>query len=204
MTRHLRALAGLLLLSATGLGGQTPPVTPRSATLLPGDLVRVEIWREEDLSGEFLVDEDGTLTLPLLGPRSVSGIPLHELRQTLLSEYRVHLRNPSITVTPLRRIYVLGEVNAPGLHAVDPTVSLAGAIALAGGANPQGDIRRIRVIRDGQVVLSGVAAETALNAVDVRSGDQIFVDRRSWFERNTTFLISAMLSVASIVITLAR
>jgi polysaccharide export outer membrane protein len=172
--------------------------------LQPGDLLEIEIWREEDLSGEFLVNENGTVTLPLLGDVQVRGIPLAELRDTLIAAYRVELRNPSISITPRRRVYVLGEVNEPGLHAVDPTVSLAGAIALAGGASVQGDLRRIRVIRENEVILEGISAETALSAVDIRSGDQIFVDRRSWFERNSNVLVSGVLGLTSIVISLIR
>ena len=180
---------------------------PRSASdvsLAPGDVVKLEVWQEEDLSGEFLVDEDGQVTLPLLGPVDVSGIPVRQLRARLIEAYRVQLQNPSITVTPLRRVLVLGEVHEPGVYNVDPTISLAGAIALAGGATPGGDLRRLRVVRDGVVVKEGATAEGSLAANQVLSGDQIFVERRSWFDRNSTFLVSAMLSVTSIVISILR
>ena len=194
----------ILLLGLQTLSAQNLPDGSAGAAILPGDVLKVEIWREADLSGEFLVDENGAVTLPLLGERKVIGSTLAEVRDTLILAYRTELRNPSISITPLRRIYVLGEVNQPGLHAVDPTVSLAGAIALAGGANANGDLRRIRVIRDNQVILEGVAAEAALAAVDIRSGDQIFVDRRGWFERNSTFLVSTIIGVTSIVVSLVR
>lgn len=195
--------------AATAQSAQPPTREERAAsaadvTLQPGDLIELEIWREEDLSGEFLVDESGTVTLPLVGRFDVRGIPIAQLRDTLIAAYSVELRNPSIIVTPLRRVYVLGEVNEPGLQAVDPTVSLAGAIALAGGATERGDLRRIRVIRNGEEIVNRVRAESALSALDVRSGDQIFVGQRSWFERNTTFLVSAILSGTSLLITLLR
>ncbi len=206
MRRMLRnTILFAVLLAPTFVAAQPGPAGVMLPVVLqPGDLLQIEIWREEDLSGEFLVNENGIVTLPLLGDRQVLGIALPALRDTLIAAYRVELRNPSISITPLRRVYVLGEVNEPGLHAVDPTVSLAGAVALAGGANQQGDLRRIRVIRDGQLILEGVAAETALSAVDIRSGDQIFVDRRSWFERNSNVLVSAVLGLTSIVISLIR
>jgi len=175
-----------------------------SVTLNPGDLIRVQIWREEDLSGEFLVDESGMVTLPLVGEKRVAGIPIRRLRTELLEAYRVHLRNASINITPLRRINVLGEVARPGLYPVDPTVSLAGVVALAGGATATGDIRKIRIVRDGTVLMERAGAAETLNALELRSGDQIFVDRRGWFDRNSTFVVSALLSITSIVITLAR
>ncbi len=202
---RLMGWALLTLLTPSLLLAQKPDSAGAGErTLQPGDVVVVEVWREEDLSGQFLVDEKGSVTLPLLGVRNVVGLSFEALRDELLGAYRAELRNPSVTVTPMRRVYVFGEVHEPGLYTVDPTVSLAGAVALAGGANPQGDIRRMRVVRDGQVVLRGVPGEAALASVDIKSGDQIFVGRRSWFERNSTFLVSAMLSVASIVISLAR
>jgi protein involved in polysaccharide export with SLBB domain len=183
----------------------SPPTTASAVTTLrPGDLLRVSIWREQDLSGEFLVNERGVVTLPMLGDQSVTGIAVDQLRDALIAAYREQLRNPSITITPLRRVNVLGEVGKPGLYPVDPTISLAGAIAMAGGATPTGDLNRIRIIRDGQVLHERVAAAESLTAADVRSGDQIVVDRRGWFDRNSTFLVSAILSVTSIVISLSR
>ncbi len=172
--------------------------------LMPGDVIEVAIWREEDLSGEFLVDADGYVTLPLLGQRPVTGLSWHTVRDRLLEAYLEELRNPSIELTPLRRIYVLGEVNEPGLYPVDPTVSLAGAVAMAGGASPEGDLRNLRVVRGGNLVLDGIPSESALASLDVRSGDEIFVGRRNWFSRNSTFVISALLSVSTIIITLSR
>jgi protein involved in polysaccharide export with SLBB domain len=197
-------LPAIVLMAASVIFPATQTDTVPPAGLLAGDLLRVEIWREGDLSGEFLVDQNGDVILPLLGERHVTGMPIQELRASLLTEYRRELRNPSITITPLRRIYVLGEVNRPGLLSVDPTVSLAGVIALAGGANANGDLRRITVIRSGETVRENVTATRMLAQLDVRSGDQILVGRRSWFDRNSTFLVSAVLSVTSIVITLLK
>jgi polysaccharide export outer membrane protein len=195
----------LFALGTTGsvLSAQSSPASG-DVSLRPGDILRVEIWREEDISGDYLVDEAGEVTLPLLGTRRVTGIAIRDLRSTLIEDFRVHLRNPSISIVPLRRINVLGEVNRPGLYPIDPTVSLAGAVALAGGATAAGDLNRVRVIRDGETIRERVGAGETLTSLDIRSGDQIIVDRRSWFERNSTFLVSAVLSVAGIVITLLR
>lgn len=176
---------------------------PQVLVLRPGDVVRVEIWREEGLSGDFHVDAQGKIVLPLLGEFLVEGRPWGEIREQLLDAYRRELRNPSIRLTPLRRVHILGEVRAPGLYAVDPTLSLLGAIALAGGADPQGDLKNLRLIRNGRVVLNRVPGETALGELDVRSGDEIFVGRRGWVERNSTFLVSALLSLTSIVVAIA-
>lgn len=198
----LRTLVALAL-TAGGAAAQQTASTPGTFSLHPGDVISVEIWREEDLTGEFLVDDRGEVTLPLLGTRRVAGIPIGGLRDQLIADYRRELNNPSINIIPLRRVYVLGEVNEPGLYTVDPTISLAGAVAMAGGANGQGDLHNIRVVRGGDV-RTRLRVDAPLAAADILSGDQIFVGRRSWFDRNSTFVVSMLLSVTSIVITLVR
>ncbi|HEX2094465.1 MAG TPA: polysaccharide biosynthesis/export family protein [Longimicrobiaceae bacterium] len=173
-----------------------------SVTLRPGDVIRVAIWREEDLSGDFPVNERGVVVLPLLGEQNVTGTPLERLREVLIERYRAQLRNPSIQITPLRRVMVLGEVAKPGLQEVDPTITLAGAIALAGGPTSNGDMRRIRVVRNGAVLRERAAMETQLSSMDIRSGDQIFVGRRGWVERNSAVLVSSAISATLFLATL--
>lgn len=213
--RTVLAAALALLAGSAAAAQQVPPAPPagpatvsEAATadvvLRAGDVLKVTIWREEDLTGEFLVDEAGAVTLPLLGRRVVAGRPMREVRQELMAAYSQQLRNPAIEIVPLRRINLLGEVQKPGLYMVDPTVSLAGAVATAGGTTPAGDLNRIRIIREGRVYAARVAYTRTLENVDIRSGDQILVDRRGWFDRNSTFVVSTLLSVTSIIIALAR
>lgn len=168
--------------------------------LRPGDAIQLTVWRQEDMTGEFKVDETGVVTLPLIGPKQVTGVPLAQLRETLYSELRLQLRNPSIEITPLRRIFVLGEVRTPGPYSVDPTITLAEAIALAGGPNSTGDSRRIRVVRSGKIVHDRISAETTLSSVDIRSGDQIFVEPRGWVARNTSLFANMLVSAAFITV----
>lgn len=176
---------------------------PRRFNLGPGDIVRVKIWREKDLDGEFQVDEAGRLTLPLLGPLIVTNLDWVPLRDSLLALYRKELKAPAVTLTPFRRVYVLGEVMKPGMFLADPTISVAGLVAMAGGATPNGDMHKIRVVRMGKSVVEKGSIETQLLA-EVKSDDQIFVDQRSWFARNSTFVASAAISIASIMVALVR
>jgi polysaccharide export outer membrane protein len=170
--------------------------------LEPGDVVRTLIWREKDLSNDFKVDEKGRLTLPMLGVVNVIGRPWDQLRDSLIAEYQKQLRNPSITLTPLRRVQVLGEVTKPGQYLADPTLSLAGLVALAGGATPTGDLRRVRVVRNGQLIVKSASVESLLLQAGVHSNDQVFVDRRPWVERNGALISSTLLSAAGILITI--
>ncbi len=195
----LLALGLLLLLPPTGGEGQSVS-DPGGAILLPGDMVEIEVWREEDLGGQFLVDEDGVVTLPLLGRISVLGVSARDLRRQILEGFALELRNPSIQIVFLRRVHVLGEVNDPGLVQADLSLSLAGAVALAGGANPTGDLRKLTILRDGQVIRAEVGPELNLTAIGVRSGDQIIVGRRSWFDRNGGFVASGVLGFLGIIV----
>lgn len=178
----------------------------RTATfvLQPGDMVRVFVWREKDLSGDFKVDEAGRLQLPLLGEQRVTGRPWAVLRDTLLEGYARQLKNPSVSLTPMRQVLVLGEVSKPGLVLLDPTMTFASAVALAGGANAQGDLRRVRIVRDGRTLVAQTPVDSLIFAADVRSGDQVFVDRLSWFDRNSAFMASAALSLAGILVSIIR
>jgi len=202
MIRRLLFAAATLLGFAAAAAPLTaqPDSGPSSLVLRPGDVIRVVIWREEDLSGEFLVDETGRVVLPLIGERQVAGVPVGRLRDDLLEAYRVQLRNPSISITPLRRVSILGEVQRAGQYAIDPTVSLVGAVAQAGGATPNGDLNRVSVVRRGQVIRERVRPGASLDALDVQSGDDIYVGRRGWFDRNSGTVLGAVISIVGGVI----
>lgn len=202
-------LTALGSLTVAGCAGNPTPDTAVLAAhpdpgLQPGDVIRLAVWRQEDLSGEFAVDDRGVVTLPLLGERLVEGLDGPELRDDLLDSYREYLRNPSIEVTVLRRVHILGAVNEPGLYPVDATVSLGEAIGVAGGVSPTGDLDDIRLARDDTVVRN-LRASSPLSAIDVRSGDRIFVGEKSWLERNPGALVGSLIAAAAgITIALLR
>lgn len=209
VARRLKLLSRVTLLSLLGSLFASAPAqlaapAPARFTLEPGDVVKVTVWREKDLNCECRVDEAGRLTLPLLGILTVTGIPWEDLRDSLLTHYARELRNPSVVVTPMRRVQVLGEVTKPGVYLADPTVSMAGLVALAGGATPGGDLHRIRVVRAGQTIVQSTSVESMLLDAGVHSNDQVFVDRRAWIERNGAFVASALISTASILVALIR
>ena len=192
----------LLILAAAPAPAETQSVQdPEELFLMPGDILRVVVWREPDLSGDFQVDQDGTLVLPLLGKLQVTDRAWNIVKDDLMQDYLGDLRNPSIELTPFRSVYVLGEVNLPGRYNVHPTNdNLAGAVSLAGGVTSDGDVTNMRIVRDGVIVLAGIVGEQRLAELGIRSGDQLFIGRRSWLDRNSTFLASAVLSLAGIVV----
>jgi len=210
MHRIALALVSLFALASSLSGQQLPVPAPTTTSvgssgnveLRVGDVLRVSVWREPALSGEFPVDQAGYITLPLLGLRRADGVPWLQLRDSLLAGYRRELKTETIALTPLRRIYVLGSVLRPGLYLLDPTLGLEGAIALAGGAGLDGNLDRIRVMREGNVLLERIPVKATTAEYEVRSGDQLFVQRRSWIDRNSTLLLTSVISLAGIVVSL--
>lgn len=203
MRLRLLPLLSCLLLALPAAGhAQADSSRQLNFSLRPGDRVQLRVWQEKGLTGKFPVDEMGRVTLPMLGVVPVLGRPWPVLRDSLIAEYQRQLRNPSVSLTPLRRVQVLGEVTKPGQYFADPTLSLAGLIALAGGANQVGDLHRVRVVRDGRTIMKSASVENLLMQGTFESNDQIFVDRRPWLERNTQFVASTVLGMASIIVTI--
>ena len=192
----------LLILAVAPAPAETQSVQDQESLLLvPGDILRVVVWREPDLSGDFQIDQDGTLVLPLLGKLQVTDRAWNIVKDDLMQDYLRDLRNPSIELTPFRNVYVLGEVNLPGRYNVHPTDdNLAGAVSLASGVTPDGDVTNMRIVRDGVIILDGIAGEQRLSELGIQSGDQLFIGRRGWLDRNSTFIASAVLSFTGILV----
>jgi polysaccharide export outer membrane protein len=185
-----------------------PPAPPTATSpsdgdttqfLRPGDVVRLKIWREPDLSGDFAVDERGIAVLPRLGPTRVTDQTPAALRASLISAYAQFLAQPSIEVILMRRVKVMGAVKNPGLYLTDPTMSIGDALALAGGTTSDANLKKLRLIRDGHEVPLHVTSTTRLADSPVRSGDQLDVPERSWLSKNGYF-VGGILSAAVTII----
>jgi polysaccharide export outer membrane protein len=172
--------------------------------LHPGDVVRVQVWREPLYNGDFPVDEGGYATLPLVGRRIVTATPWGLLRDSLITQYRASLNTTAVNFTPLRRIFVLGAVLKPGIYMLEPAVGVEGAVALAGGANEDGTLEKLRIIRDGRTIVQNLSITKSVSAYTLASGDQVFVDRRSWVDRNSALLLSSFISFTGVMAALLR
>lgn len=205
LPKTLRSMTLGILLGSLACAGPPPPqaaapVPNGSIGLKPGDAVKVRIWQEPDLSGEFMVDQNGIIVFPLLGERQIEGVSPEEVKSSLTADYREYLENPSVEVTVLRRIAILGEVRNPSLYMVDPTVTLTDALALAGGIAPTGNKNDIRLVRDGQVLIQSMDANQVIGATVIQSGDQVIVGQQGWARRNITFITAGLGAATSIVV----
>jgi polysaccharide export outer membrane protein len=172
---------------------------PASYALRPGDILKVDVWGNEAFSGQFIVDETGRLQYPVLGEIDARNLTLGELRERLKTGLEEIFKSPFITVTPLFRMAVLGEVRLPSLYTVDPTLSVLDVVAMAGGPTPNGNMNKIRLLRDGQQLALAFNEGRSLQDMGVRSGDQIIVPKRT-FTRDD---LQVLMGLAQLGLTIA-
>jgi polysaccharide export outer membrane protein len=172
--------------------------------LRPGDVVRLRIWREPDMSGEFRVDEAGVVVFPRVGEYNVLQDTPQSLSERLQADYRTYLVNPSIEVTVLQRVRIMGAVKQPGLFPLDPTITVADALAMAGGATPYGDPDQVQIFRNGERIDVDVSQDTRIADSPIQSGDQLWVPERSWFARNTGIVAAAITGAVTLLAVLIR
>src|SRR5689334_9941435 len=128
------------------------PSVENSYHLGTGDKVRVIVFGEEDLGGEFTIDGNGRISLPLIGDLAASGQTASALEQQIESKLADgYLQNPrvSVEITTYRPFYVIGEVNHPGEYAYVNGMSALNAIALAGGYTQRSQESTIYIRRNG-------------------------------------------------------
>lgn len=186
-----------------GERGAAPSATADGRNHLePGDVIRLRIWREENMSGEFTVDAEGMVVFPRLGARVVTGKDPAELKQELVDVYSRLLRTPSIEVTFLRRIAVGGAVQRPAVYHIDPTMSVRDVVLEAGGPTPAGRTDVIELIRDGQLIEANLRQDVSIVESAIRSGDQLYIPERNWASRNLSAVVGIGGAVLSFVATM--
>ena len=191
-------ISAAILIQSASIAPARAQTTPEG--LRAGDMVRLKIWREPDLSGDFQVDEHGDVVFPRIGPLSVTRLSADSLKRLLVVSYTVYLRDPSIDVGLYRRVNVLGSVRSPGLYHVGQTETISDALAKAGGATPEGRPDRVELLRTGDREPITLQRDAVLFRSGVRSGDQLFVPQRSWFARNSGPLVGAGITATAIII----
>ena len=102
----------------------------------PSDRIRLIVFNEPDLSGEFSINARGQISMPLLGEVDAEGLSIEELRLKVaegLAEGFVKDAQVAAEVIDFRPYYILGEVNAPGEYPYSSGISVIKAVAAAGG-----------------------------------------------------------------------
>ncbi|MDW7712454.1 MAG: polysaccharide biosynthesis/export family protein [Deferrisomatales bacterium] len=143
-----------------------------------GDRVRVSVFGEPDLSGEFEVDGTGMVALPLIGELGAAGGSVRQLEQALRDALADgYLVDPRVSVEVLnyRPFYILGEVKSPGKYPYVSGMSVLNAVAMAGGYTHRAREGRAEITRGGD---PGNVVKNAPPATPVYPGDIIRIPER--------------------------
>lgn len=156
--------------------------------LNPGDVLEISVWKEEGMQRQVAVLPDGNISFPLAGHVKAAGMTPAQLKTVLQQKLKNYFADPVLTVSVLQvtgnKIYVIGQVRAPGEFPANRPVDVMQALSLAGGLTTfaaQDEIRILRRDASGKqqalkFSYSDVAKGKALSSnIVLRSGDVVVV-----------------------------
>ena len=128
-----------------------PATIDTSYRIGPQDVLKVDVWKELELTRSVPVRPDGKISLPLLNDVQASGLTAMELAINITEGLKKFINNPQVTVTVTeinsRRVYVNGEVTRPGAFALLPNMTVLQALTSAGGFTQFARTNKIYVLR---------------------------------------------------------
>ena len=151
----------------------------------PGDKLRIEVYKDPQLSQSVQVRPDGKITLPLIGDVEAAGRTPIEMRDMIATSLKEYVTNPTVTVivveATVSTAYVMGEVNHPGAVTLQAPLTIMQALALAGGLKDFADAKNIRVLRKAPSGVESIsfnykeALKSPRAPIYLRAGDTVVV-----------------------------
>lgn len=161
-----------------GADSVKPDITEDEMELNIGDSVTVTTFGQPDLSGDFKVQNNGHINMPLIGHIRAAGRTKNELeesiRATLASGYLVDPK-VSVQIASFRQFYIVGEVETPGAYDYVPSLNVLKAVAIAGGFTRRADKEEFAILRR---VQGKERRLEAMETSEVLPGDTIRIDER--------------------------
>ena len=145
-----------------------------------GDKLAIRVMGQQELTGVYVVDPDGNISMPLIRTVPVAGLSLKEVEETITRRLRQgFLRNPSVSVQPmeLRPFYILGEVRQAGRYPYQPGMTVAQAVAMASGFTERADTGKVLLTRR---TAEGTKTYKVPVTTQLYPGDIVYV-RERWF-----------------------
>ena len=169
---------GMFVLAACD--SDSTPIVPMAAAGSPGDSnklgpndrLRITVFGQPTLTGEYTLDGNGVLAFPLIGNVPANGVTTSQLQQAIAAKLKPdYMVNPSVSAEVITRrpFYVIGEVQKPGNYTYVSDMTAVNAIAMAGGFTRRArknDFYIRRLDKDGKVVRIEANAGTVLQAGD--------------------------------------
>jgi len=149
-----------------------PPVKPNDAEYKIGaqDVLRIDVWKEDQLTRTVPVRPDGKVTLPLMNDVQAEGLTPMQLASSISEGLKKYVNSPQVTVTVTeilsRRIYVTGEVARAGAFPLLPNMTVLQALSSSGGFTQFARLKNIYVLR----VENGKQVKHAFNYKEVVNG----------------------------------
>jgi polysaccharide biosynthesis/export protein len=150
-----------------------PPAMNEEYRLGPGDKLRIEVYKDPQLSQSVQVRPDGKITLPLIGDIEATGHTPLEMRDTIAKQLKEYVTNPTVTVIVVEalasKVYVMGEVTHPGTMEMHGPTTILQALAMAGGFKEFANTKDVKVLRPSGD--RGAVQTIRFNYKDVLNGD---------------------------------
>ena len=180
------AMVSLIAFNVAACATTSAPPLPQAAAAATGDVyrlgltdkLRVNVYGEAQLSGEYQVSGNGVVTMPLIGDVPAVGLTAKQLEAALTARFAAgYLKSPRVAVEvyDFRPYFILGEVQKPGRYPSLEGQTLLGAIATAGGYTYRANTKRIFIRRVGDGTEYSVDAKVDLK---IAPGDVIRVGER--------------------------
>lgn len=145
-----------------------------------GDRLSIRVAGESDLTGEYVIDPTGNLSMPYLQSVSVAGLTPSDIEQLIVRRLQAgYLRDPQVSVQPinLRPFYIMGEVTTAGSFPYQGGLTVQQAIATAGGYSTRADQGSVLITRR---TATGTKTYKVPVTTQIYPGDIVFI-RERWF-----------------------
>ena len=168
---------GIFFKAVAMVAGLMYPLLASAAPYLvnPGDVLQIDVWGEEDLSGEVLVRPDGIISLPMAGEIDTTGSTPSQVGDKITQSLGQFMKDtPRLVVTLVNvdgnKIYVVGKVTTPGEYMITSETDVMQALALAGGLTTFAAENDIVVLRRGP---DGKQVGIPFPYADVKTGEAL-------------------------------
>lgn len=181
LLRGLTFGAGAGLLGACSTIASTPVDAsgPTEYRLGPGDQLRITVFNEAELTGQYVVGSQGSIAYPLVGEVHAAGLTVPEFSDQLQQALSGYIRQPnvSVEVANYRPFFILGEVQRPGTYPYSASLTVLNAVATAGGFTYRANRNRVFIRHANEAEERSVPltiATPVLPGDTVRIGERLF------------------------------
>jgi len=141
----------LLWIGVSSAWAKDAPTSVPAYLIGPGDVLNINVWKEEGLQQEVLIRPDGGMSFPLAGDIKAGGKNVEQLQKLLADKIKRYIPDPVVTVAVRQiqhnKIFVVGKVNRPGEYVGSAYIDVMQALAMAGGLNAYASSNNIKILR---------------------------------------------------------